>query len=112
MRRLSRREMVRVMSAFGLSAMAGPFMSDRLWAKPIFNRYPFPLGVASSDPVPDGAVLWTRLAPEPLEGGGMPTALVEVDWEIAADERFQRIAQKGTVVARPELGSSQSASSA
>ena len=34
---------------------------------------PFTLGVASGDPRPDGVVLWTRLAPEPLEpGGGMP----------------------------------------
>jgi phosphodiesterase/alkaline phosphatase D-like protein len=33
---------------------------------------PFTLGVASGDPTPDGIVLWTRLAPKPLEGGGMP----------------------------------------
>ena len=32
-----------------------------------FNAYPFTLGVASGDPLPDGVVLWTRLAPEPLE---------------------------------------------
>ena len=36
---------------------------------------PFTLGVASGDPVPDGVVLWTRLAPDPLvPGGGMPGA--------------------------------------
>src|SRR5258708_4870588 len=34
--------------------------------------YPFTLGVASGDPWPDGVVLWTRLAPQPLQGGGMP----------------------------------------
>ena len=34
---------------------------------------PFTLGVASGDPTPDGVVLWTRLALDPLEGnGGMP----------------------------------------
>src|SRR5207248_7884639 len=32
---------------------------------------PFTLGVASGDPSPDGAVLWTRLAPDPLHGSGM-----------------------------------------
>ena len=26
----------------------------------------FSLGVASGDPLPDGIVLWTRLAPDPL----------------------------------------------
>ena len=35
---------------------------------------PFTLGVASGDPAPDDVVLWTRLAPEPLTGGGMPAA--------------------------------------
>ena len=34
--------------------------------------HPFQLGVASGDPSPDGFVIWTRLAPKPLEGGGMP----------------------------------------
>ena len=27
---------------------------------------PFTLGVASGDPLPDGVVIWTRLAPSPL----------------------------------------------
>ncbi|HTO55264.1 MAG TPA: PhoD-like phosphatase N-terminal domain-containing protein, partial [Myxococcota bacterium] len=27
---------------------------------------PFSLGVASGEPAPDGFVLWTRLAPDPL----------------------------------------------
>jgi phosphodiesterase/alkaline phosphatase D-like protein len=31
---------------------------------------PFTLGVASGDPLPDGVVLWTRLAPDPLNCGG------------------------------------------
>jgi len=29
-------------------------------------RRPFSLGVASGDPAPDGFVLWTRPAPDPL----------------------------------------------
>src|ERR1700752_2169323 len=37
------------------------------------SQYPFTLGVASGDPEPDGVVLWTRLAPDPLAGGGMPS---------------------------------------
>ena len=37
---------------------------------------PFQLGVASGDPSPDGFVIWTRLAPRPLEGGGMPAEAV------------------------------------
>ncbi len=33
-------------------------------------------------------MLWTRLAPRPLEGGGMPESAVAVDWQIAEDEKF------------------------
>ena len=42
------------------------------WKRPRFSAYPFSLGVASGDPLADGVVLWTRLARDPLEGGGMP----------------------------------------
>ncbi|MET0135364.1 MAG: alkaline phosphatase D family protein [Kibdelosporangium sp.] len=66
----------------------------------------FTLGVASGDPEPDGVVLWTRLAPVPLAGGGMPDLDVEVDWEVAEDERFRQIAQRGTALAEPRLGHS------
>jgi alkaline phosphatase D len=63
---------------------------------------PFTLGVASGDPVADGVVLWTRLAPDPLvPGGGMPAHPVPVHWEVAADERFRRIVRRGTEVAHP-----------
>src|SRR5687768_1784910 len=44
----------------------------------------FRLGVASGDPTPDGVVLWTRLAPDPLAldgSGGMPDRAVNVWWE-------------------------------
>ena len=57
-------------------------------------RDPFTLGVASGDPGPDGVVLWTRLAIDPLAGdglGGMPARAVDVEWEVAADDAFRRI---------------------
>ncbi|MFI5952329.1 alkaline phosphatase D family protein [Cryptosporangium sp. NPDC051539] len=61
----------------------------------------FTLGVASGDPLPDGVLLWTRLAPRPLEPrGGMPDRPVEVRWEVAADERFRRVVRTGVAVAR------------
>lgn len=47
-------------------------------------------------------VLWTRVAPQPLEpGGGMPPEPVGVTWEIAEDEALTQIVQTGTVVADP-----------
>jgi alkaline phosphatase D len=105
-RRLSRRELLNAAWKIGLAALAAPITSRRILSQPLFREYPFTLGVASGDPSPDGAVLWTRLAPEPLEGGGMPMANVEVAWEVAHDRSFAKIAQKGSAIARPELGHS------
>ncbi|GLZ01501.1 alkaline phosphatase D family protein [Actinoplanes sp. NBRC 103695] len=73
--------------------LSGPLRSD-----------PFTLGVASGDPEPDGVVLWTRLAVAPLaeDGlGGMPARPIKVEWELAADERFRRIVQRGEATATP-----------
>jgi alkaline phosphatase D len=96
--------MLKIAWALGGAAVAQPLLTRRTLAQPIFKTYPFTLGVASGDPLPDGVVLWTRLAPEPLAGGGMPMERVEIGWEIAADSRFRAVAQKGTAVARPEVG--------
>lgn len=72
------------------------------------RRYPFTLGVASGDPLPDGVVIWTRLAPEPLEyfGGMEPGVSVPVSWEVAADPQFRQVVRRGIALARPEFGHS------
>lgn len=61
----------------------------------------FPLGVASGDPWPDGFVIWTRLAIDPLapDGLGGMAGPVEVLWEVAADEGFSRIVAAGRATA-------------
>src|SRR5689334_11217783 len=71
-----------------------------------FSTNPFQLGVASGDPSADGFVIWTRLAPEPLLGGGMLEENVPVSWEVALDERMSRIVKKGRVVATPDMAHS------
>jgi len=80
--------------------------SARIACAQRFQRDPFTLGVASGCPRPDGIVLWTRLAPDPLNGGGMPSEAVRVRWEIAHDERFRDIAQRGESMADAELAHS------
>ncbi len=60
---------------------------------------PFTLGVGSGDPLPDRVVLWTRLAPDPLAGGGMGPGDVAVDWEVATDAGFGDIVRSGTSAA-------------
>lgn len=74
---------------------------------PQFTENPFRLGVASGDPESDGVVIWTRLAPDPLEvGGGMTPEAVETRWEVAEDEAFSKVVQSGTAMAMPQLGHS------
>ena len=86
------------------SAIAAPSI---LRAQSRWRGNPFTLGIASGDPSPDGFVIWTRLAPEPLEPhGGMPIEQVSVAWEVARDEGFQSIVARGNTVAVPELAHS------
>lgn len=62
--------------------------------------YPFRLGVASGDPLPDSVLLWTRLATDPFAPqGGMTPGVVPVRWQIATDDRFAAIAQEGVDLA-------------
>ncbi|MCX7594636.1 MAG: PhoD-like phosphatase N-terminal domain-containing protein, partial [Fischerella sp.] len=75
-------------------------------AKPRFSDYPFSLGVASGDPLPDGVVLWTRLAPDPLNGGGMVAKNIVVHWQVALDENMKKVVRRGKVLAIPELAHS------
>ena len=76
-------------------------------AKPVrLGRDPFTLGVASGDPLPDGVVLWTRLAPEPLNGGGMPKDPVEVEWLVARDEQMTDVVRSGKTNAVADLAHS------
>jgi alkaline phosphatase D len=70
---------------------------------------PFGLGVASGDPRPDSVILWARLAVDPLAGagdGGMPADRVDVQWEVAADDRFTAVAARGVATADPDAGHS------
>lgn len=81
-------------------------LPKRVVAHPKFSDYPFSLGVASGDPLPDSVVLWTRLAPNPLNQGGMPPDAVTVKWQIAADEKMRQIVQRGSAIATSELAHS------
>src|ERR1051325_6480856 len=84
-----------------LTGSAAAFITSRAWplsAQP--RNDPFALGVASGYPGPDRAVLWTRLAPEPLSPdparpGRMPPPIVPVDWEVAIDPNMQQVTRRG-----------------
>ena len=100
-RRLDRRDLLT-----GGLALLGLGAARRASGRSLFQPSAFPLGVASGDPTPDGVVLWTRLALDPLNGGGMPPEDVEVVWEVARDERMADVVQRGTTRAAAVLGHS------
>jgi alkaline phosphatase D len=65
--------------------------------------FPFRLGIASGEPGPNSVVLWTRLAPAPLDAdghGGMPDADVAVEWQVSTTAAFATLVASGTVAAR------------
>lgn len=97
MTRLSRRIFV-----LGGLVTAGVAVTPRQGARAAVP-YPFKLGVASGDPAPDSVVLWTRLAPSPLNAdgqGGMANADVTVEWQVSTTDRFTSLVASGSVVAR------------
>jgi alkaline phosphatase D len=85
-------------------AVAAPFVARGALAA--LANDPFSLGVASGDPMADGFVAWTRLAPDPLGDGGMPPDAADVEWVVASDPRLLRIVQRGTASASPDWGHS------
>jgi alkaline phosphatase D len=89
------------------SVLAAPAIvgcaSARRW-----QNDPFSLGVASGWPSPDGFVLWTRLAPEPLNydpaaPAGMSRDAIAISYEIAADPTMREIVSRGTALADPRF---------
>ncbi|HEX6684125.1 MAG TPA: alkaline phosphatase D family protein [Candidatus Limnocylindrales bacterium] len=82
---------VGTLGASGLRAVAAPPFP-----------YPFRLGVASGDPTPGGVVLWTRLAPSPLNSdglGGMGSANVDVEWQLSTTDTFTTLVRSGVFTA-------------
>ena len=98
-----RRLLLRRAFACALAGFGGVSTRLRAQGTPRFAAYPFSLGVASGCPLPDGVVLWTRLAPDPRAAdGGLDPVPVPVRWEVAEDAGFSRPVRSGTALALPE----------
>lgn len=102
--RISRRRLLRGASMLGAAAFSKPLLAAAPWitGSAKFIDYPFKLGVASGDPLPTGFVIWTRLAPSPLDSAATGPEPIAVDYEIALDDQFKNPVQAGSVVAYPE----------
>jgi alkaline phosphatase D len=101
-----RRKFIRQLGiAGGLALAPGLIRPLRAqWGVPAAPSPIFTLGVASGDPGEDSVVLWTRLAPDPLNGGGMGRSPVEVIWQLATDPSMNDVIRAGSVTAYPRDG--------
>ena len=93
----------------GAALAAAPVLLDQRpsAAAPPTRTDPFTLGVASGDPLPDGFVLWTRLAPDPLadDGRGRHAVAVTAGRLAGRDRRpLHRRRPAGSARTGPELG--------
>src|SRR5690606_23273524 len=107
--KLDRRALLQRAAALASVSVAGAALNacvSSVAASPKFSAYPFTLGVASGDPVGDGFVMWTRLAPNPFDRASMADDTVAVIWEIATDEAMSDVVQRGEALARRELAHS------
>lgn len=88
-----------------LAALTAAIPNDwRVVLRPRWADYPFALGIASGDPTPNAVMIWTRLAPRPLEPDGGMAVRTGVTWEVAHDDQFTTVVRSGRATAAPELG--------
>ena len=105
--RFSRRRLLTGAGA-GLALTAAPAVLRHASAQSWSRGNPFSLGVASGAPHPDGFVLWTRLAPEPMSTdpetpGGMSGGDVAVGYEIATDDAMANVVRRGEAIAEAKF---------
>jgi alkaline phosphatase D len=67
-----------------------------------FVDYPFKLGVASGDPLPDGFVIWTKLAPVPMDPLATQQVPIKVEWYVAEDREGLKVVKHGISIAYPQ----------
>jgi len=106
--RMTRRRLLGGAASAGLGLIAAPAVL-RVAAAQNHASEPFSLGVASGAPRPDGFVLWTRLAPDPLSTnpetpGGMSGGDVAVGYEIATDAAMAKVVRRGDATAEKAFG--------
>lgn len=99
----SRRHLLGLTAAAASVGLA-PAIWTRAAAQAQTGEYPFKLGVASGEPLPDGVVLWTRLSTDPRALSGLGPRSFDVAWEIAEDDVFRRVVGKGETKARAADG--------
>ena len=85
--------------AWPLTSLPRAIAADRTTR---LRDYPFQLGVASGDPDSNSVVIWTRLATDPVHGGGMPPEDIAVRWQVSTNEALTEVVRQGTTTANKD----------
>ena len=95
----------RQLIALAASAASTLWLPRSAWSQLRLQSNPFALGVASGSPTHESVVLWTRLLMQDGQATDqrMGREGITVRWELAHDDQFQRIVQKGQAQALPAL---------
>jgi alkaline phosphatase D len=87
------------------ASAAACWLPRSAWSQSHLSGNPFTIGVASGSPTHDSVVLWTRLMASGV-GEDLGRDAIAVRWEVAHDEQFSRVAQRGQSQALAELAHS------
>ncbi len=99
---ITRRGLIARASILAASGFLAPWTGTAIANSKSFGDTPFKLGIASGDPVSDGFVLWTRLAPFPFDSERAGREPVVVQWRVAEDEKMRKLVVTGSELARPD----------
>ncbi|MFM8572473.1 MAG: alkaline phosphatase D family protein [Pirellula sp.] len=102
----NRREFLTSGASLAIFPLAAQIAPGALVRNVSWANDPFTLGVASGDPSSTGVVLWTRLAPDPVQVSANPQDPIEVTWELSDDSSMKTVLKSGKVIATDTLGHS------
>ena len=95
---IDRRGLVRALGAATLGASALHPALGQAAGPATSPDVDFRHGVASGDPLADRIILWTRVSPK----RGSFAGPANVEWEVAQDDAFGRVVQRGVATTGPE----------
>ena len=101
-----RRFLAHALQGLGAGLSLALLPGHEVASAPRLGRNPFTLGVASGDPTPDGIVLWTRLAPDPLDPLSLGKLPMPVMWRVASNAAMSKVVASGVAIAWDTLAHS------
>jgi alkaline phosphatase D len=95
---VNRRRLLAALPAVVTGLATGTFSKVISAKEVMWEDNPFTLGVASGFPSEQSVVLWTKLHPQEQ----LPNQAIEIVWQVAFDQHFERMVREGTFVTQAD----------